>query len=1002
MQARNSGARGGCTRALGTGTLKRIGWVLLLIGGLRIGLPAAHAAENRFGEASVAFRAVTAVSGETALLDARGNVFHRTAAEALDFTAIHVEGTTAITWQEIQPDDSATDYYAISLDGNEVEIVRATDYRLRLRAGAFDPLRESAPAATIGLHAPASHRLHIVQFVTQPLSVYRQALRAQGVTIRNYLAQHAYVVEMDEATRARVSELPFVRWVGPFEPAYKLQPAIRDQLAQQTATDTPTRYRIQVPERGMRMKRDVANAITALGGEVNLIHPNGFWFEATLTLDQLEALSLRSDVLYLERWTPREADMNLAREIGGANYVESLEGFFGTGVRAEVMDTNLAEGHQDLQSIPPIFHGGRSGSASHGTSTYGINFGDGTGNELARGMVPGAQGIFADFDFLSDRYAHTAELLQPPYEAVYQSNSWGGGRTTEYTTVSAEMDDILFVYDILICNSMSNAGSQDVRPEAWAKNIVSVGGVLHRNTLTRDDDSWSFTASIGPASDGRIKPDLIHFYDDIFTIAAGGGYTNFCCTSGATPIVAGHFGVFFEMWHHALFGNPADGDTVFANRPHMSTAKAMMINSAYSYTFSGGAHDLTRTHQGWGMPDLRRMYDLRSETLIIDETDVLTEFERATYQQFVPPGEAELRATLVYTDPAGVAYSDLHRVNDVTLRLVSPSGVEYLGNDGLYGGNWTTPDGGHADTINTVENVFVEAPETGLWTIEVIAVEVNQDSHPETGADDVDFALVVSGVMVVNKHGDCDGDGDIELDDFDSLSACLAGPVAGFAEPFCACVDFDNNLNVDMVDVAEWQRAFACVPPQILATPVGAPVCPGASYTMSVEVEGNVPLLYQWFHAGTLIPGAIEPSYTISDFEPADAGEYYVEVVNNCGIVQSESALIEACTLLFEDSFETDQGWTVVSPPEMLRGVWWRSSPTETKLGFDLVQPGIRQPRRHGRAVLRDRPVRWSAQRQRRRRRTHGAVLADHRHDRLSEAVRQLCVLAVSRRYRRR
>ena len=75
------------------------------------------------------------------------------------------------------------------------------------------------------------------------------------------------------------------------------------------------------------------------------------------------------------------------------------------------------------------------------------------------------------------------------------------------------------------------------RPQAWAKNVVSGGAVQHYDTLTRDDDSWAGgSASIGPAADGRIKPDLCFFYDDTYTTyTTGTGYGEFGGTSGATP-----------------------------------------------------------------------------------------------------------------------------------------------------------------------------------------------------------------------------------------------------------------------------------------------------------------------------------------------------------------------------------------------------------------------------------------------------------------------------------
>ncbi len=67
----------------------------------------------------------------------------------------------------------------------------------------------------------------------------------------------------------------------------------------------------------------------------------------------------------------------------------------------------------------------------------------------------------------------------------------------------------------------------------------------------------------------------------------------------------------------------------------------------------------------------------------------------------------------------------------------------FWGNNGLLAGNWST-SGGIRNRIDTVENVFVQRPAAGTWTIQVLADEINQDSHVETTATDADFALVVS------------------------------------------------------------------------------------------------------------------------------------------------------------------------------------------------------------------------------------------------------------------
>ena len=198
------------------------------------------------------------------------------------------------------------------------------------------------------------------------------------------------------------------------------------------------------------------------------------------------------------------------------------------------------------------------------------------------------------------------------------------------------------------------------------------------------------------------------------------------------------------MWHNGLFGNPT-GSTVFESRPHMTTAKAMLINTARQWSFAGLDADLTRTHQGWGMANVQSLYEVQNTVLVIDETDVLANLGSTVYTVEVPEGAAPLRVTLVYKDPPGTTSSSQHRINDLTLKVTSPTGDVYWGNNGLLGGNWSTP-GGTANTVDTVENVFVQSALAGQWTIEVMASEINEDGHPGTPEVDADYALVVSGI----------------------------------------------------------------------------------------------------------------------------------------------------------------------------------------------------------------------------------------------------------------
>jgi serine protease AprX len=625
--------------------------------------------------------------------------------------------------------------FQISPDGGRTwsrSLPQATHIHLRNRA--FDPL------TTVSAAGPKT--AYIIQFANSPLDSQRRALRQLGVRLGAYLPDHAYVARLDAGAVAKVQALPFVRWIGGYEAADKIAPEAK-----------PGRVRITLVNRDLVDQGAVINKVEALGGTVQMVSASKGLIEATLDSAQLQAVAGDGAVLAIDAWSAPETDMDLARQDGGATVIEAARGYTGQGVRGEVMDSGLRVTHREFAARPPIVHGGNGSSTSHGTSTYGQIFAQGVSAQH-KGMLSQGQGMIAAYTAVADRYAHTAQLVNPAlnYRAVFQTNSWGSALTTSYTTLSADMDDIVFDHDILICQSQSNAGTRSSRPEAWAKNVVSVGAQYHRGTLARTDDGWSGGASIGPAADGRLKPDLSNYYDAINTTSSTSdtSYTaTFGGTSGATPITCGNFGLLFQMWADGVFaGGPGLGRDVFTSRPHAATAKAMMINTANQYTFSGTAHDLTRTHQGWGTASVGNLYNLAQANawrlpILVNETDLLTAGTKKTYT-ITTDGTQPLRATLAWTDPAGSPSASKAQVNDLTLKVVAPGGATtYWGNNGLNAGNWST-SGGVANTVDTVENVLIQNPAAGTWTIEVSADTVGADGHVETPATDVDYALVVT------------------------------------------------------------------------------------------------------------------------------------------------------------------------------------------------------------------------------------------------------------------
>jgi hypothetical protein len=191
------------------------------------------------------------------------------------------------------------------------------------------------------------------------------------------------------------------------------------------------------------------------------------------------------------------------------------------------------------------------------------------------------------------------------------------------------------------------------------------------------------------------------------------------------------------MYADDHFKNDGTGET-----PAPSTVKALLIANAYQYNLSKAK----RIQQGWGMADLKQIYDTAGDHLIINETTALKTGQEVAYSVY-PIGTQPLKITLTWTDYWGTTSATKHLINDLNLNVTDPNGKQYFGNFGLNTSLWSpassTP---RPDRLNNVENVFIENPVMGEWKIKINGYNVVQDADIRTPVTDQAFALVASGV----------------------------------------------------------------------------------------------------------------------------------------------------------------------------------------------------------------------------------------------------------------
>jgi len=398
---------------------------------------------------------------------------------------------------------------------------------------------------------------------------------------------------------------------------------------------------------------------------------------------------------------------------------------------------------------------------NHGSHVAGTIAGDNFANLITHdpgdGMAPGAKLVVQDAGFRTDNCGDLPGIgcpvvdLKPIFQQAFtqgariHTNSWGDNENAavqnNYSTASQDVDQFMFDHpDFLILFAAGNAGpgTGTVGSPSTAKNGISVGATL-RGTSANSMASFS---SCGPTADGRIKPDLTMPGSNIVSARNDGSITSNNCstitmsgTSMASPAAAGMAALVRQYYTDGFFPT---GAPVAANKlaPSAALIKATLLNSTKVMTGTGTG-PVPNNCQGWGrvLLDDTLFFAGQARTLFAVDDPGFAQGaagQTKTFTVQVAAGQA-LRATLAWTDFPSTPAASVNLNNDLDLTVSGPSGT-FLGN--VFAASQSTT-GGTADRRNNVEQVTLNAPIAGTYTLTVRAFNVPSSAQP--------FALVVSG-----------------------------------------------------------------------------------------------------------------------------------------------------------------------------------------------------------------------------------------------------------------
>lgn len=600
----------------------------------------------------------------------------------------------------------------------------------------------------------------------------------------------------------------------------------------------------------------------------------------------------------------------------------------GTGVNVFVFDGGSARGtHQtftrnDGQPGSRVTNLDGSTVASHATHVSGTIGGNGNGSagNSQKGMAPnvnilsgalnisgctgGSTGPWFLYNCLTDLESdYSSAVNHPTVPADISNNSIGTNTESngypcslqgDYGITDALIDAIVGgslgrTLRVVWANGNERQGSRcdtegfgdyfSTAPPATAKNHVTVGA------LNSNDDSMTTFSSWGPTDDGRLKPDISAPGCEVgndngvtsSTSTSDTSYGASCGTSMASPTVCG-VGALIIQDFRAQF--PLSSD--FRN----STLKVLLAHTAQDLGNPGPDYMF-----GYGSVRGQAAVDfLRTGAFAENRVGQGETFSRT----ITVAGGQPLKVTLAWDDPPGTpnASGASALVNDLDLRLIAPDATVHL--------PWTlNPAAPSNNAVRTaanrrdnIEQVVVDSPMAGQWTVEVVGFNV--PAGPQTfsiaGLAPGSWAsLAIAPVGTFPAQLPPGQAATLEV----TINVAFQSLVAG-SETVWSRLDSGPFVSAPLVHVSgQTYRAL-----------IAAPRC-GHRLEYYFSAAGS--------ETGTT---TLPPSAALSPFTLTPSGGPLVT--------------------RFTDNFQTDQGWTVTNTPiggGTFAGAWERGVPVASTGG---------------------------------------------------------------------
>lgn len=560
----------------------------------------------------------------------------------------------------------------------------------------------------------------LVQFDEVPTEAERIQLTSIGIKLIDYLPYRTYTAFISLPFLPQATVPLGVRGIHAIPADVKLSaPLATGTIPEHAQAGDALLLNVLLHE-GVVLE-DALTALDKTGAEIRTTNRESRLVSLKIAQSNLSALTALPVVYYVEPIDPEPQPENLLGTTSHrSNYISNVHrangSYNGEGVWVAMGDDGVIGPHIDYTGRTDQSNAGAS-SGNHGDHIAGTIMGAGNLDPTTRGMAWGADLLVYDvWDAVND----SPNSHQSPGVMV-TSTSYSNGCNAGYTTFARNADrHIRQNPSLMHIFSAGNSGTSNCNYGAgsgWGnitggvkigKNVIAVGNLSATDGLAN-------SSSRGPAHDGRIKPELCAMGSNVYSTNEGNIYAFSSGTSMSCPGVSGTYAQLVHAYRSLNGGVD----------PEAALIKAAMMNTADDLGNPGPDYRF-----GFGRINGRRAVNtLEQQTYF---TGTMSQNGNASHTISVPNGAAQLRVMVYWTDYEASPNAQFALVNNLDLSVVGPSGNTYF--------PWIldpTPSPANLnanavqgiDTLNNMEQITIDAPSSGTYTLQLAGTTVPQGNQ---------------------------------------------------------------------------------------------------------------------------------------------------------------------------------------------------------------------------------------------------------------------------------